>query len=146
MDLYDIGFSIIRLSTNKNSYTYEYAPGINTFPEETFLHEFLHTLERICKEYGYDIPELHSHDKYNYKEEGSIGIKQWYQDYMNCKILDKNTNQYVGLNPAVYKLKPAHKSDFEYPIEIDFAKEPENIIEEVKEIFKKLKKVFKTIE
>ncbi len=26
----------------------------NTFPEEVFIHEFLHTLERILTEYGYD--------------------------------------------------------------------------------------------
>jgi len=51
MDLYNIGFSTIRLSTNEKSYTYKYQLGINTFPEETYLHEFLHTLERNCMEY-----------------------------------------------------------------------------------------------
>jgi len=51
MELYNIGFSTIRLSTNTDSYTYKYHQGVNTFPEETYLHEFLHTLERNCMEY-----------------------------------------------------------------------------------------------
>lgn len=51
MELYNMGFSTIRLSTNKDSYTYEYKKGINTFPEETYLHEFLHTLEKNCLDY-----------------------------------------------------------------------------------------------
>jgi len=51
MELYNIGFSTVRLSTSKDSYTYTYHQGINTFPEETYLHEFLHTLERNCMEY-----------------------------------------------------------------------------------------------
>lgn len=139
MELYNAGFSTIRLSTNKDSYTYEYKQGINTFPEETYLHEFLHTLEKNCLDYGYDRPELHDSSKYGYKDEGTVGLKQWYADYMNCKILDISTNQYVGLNPDVYTLKPVHNSDFTYPLEIEFNHEPENIIEEIREILKTIK-------
>ena len=139
MDLYGIGFSTIRLSTNKNSYTYEYKIGMNTFPEETYLHEFLHTLERNSEEFGYEVPELHSHETYGYKEEGTVGLKQWYADYMNCKILDEKTNTYVGLNSDLYKLKPIHESDFKYPLELEFYHEPENIIEEIREILEVVK-------
>ena len=136
MELYNIGFSTIRLSTNKNSYTYEYKLGINTFPEETYVHEFLHTLEKNCLDYGYNRLELHDYEKYGYKEEGTVGLKQWYADYMNCKILDSETNTYVGLNKEVYTLKPAHQSNFDYPLEIEFVHEPQNIIEEIREVFK----------
>ena len=31
---------------------YKYDTRINTFPEEVFLHEFLHSLERTAEEYG----------------------------------------------------------------------------------------------
>ena len=47
---------------------YKYDSRINTFPEEVFLHEFLHSLERNAQEYGYTIPALHDNEKYGYKD------------------------------------------------------------------------------
>lgn len=139
MEIYNIGFSLIRLSTNPDSYTYKYRPGINIFPEETYLHEFLHTLEKNSEDYGYSRPELHNYERYGYKNEGEVGLEQWYADYMNCEILDKATNQYVGLNSKIYSLKPAHESNFTYSIENELEDEPENIIEEIRMIFKAIK-------
>ena len=75
MDLYGIGYSNIRLPNNNSSYIYTYDSRINIFPEEVFVHEFLHSLERNLKERGYDIPELHDNEKYGYKEERLIGLK-----------------------------------------------------------------------
>ena len=46
MDYYGIGYSNIRLPNSSKSYMYKYDSRINTFPEEVFLHEFLHSLER----------------------------------------------------------------------------------------------------
>ena len=69
MDYYGIGFSNIRLPNEEKSYIYKYKTGVNQFPEEVFLHEFLHTLERNAKEYGYERPELHDYEKYGYKNE-----------------------------------------------------------------------------
>lgn len=134
MDLYGIGFSNIRMSNVKNDYTYKYDYRINTFPEEVFIHEFLHTLERNLVEDGYEIPALHDYEKYGYKEERLIGLKNWYEDYMNCKILDETTKEYVGLNKITYTLKPVHESDFKYSVEIEFNKEPQNILEEIKSL------------
>lgn len=142
MDLYGIGFSNIRMSTSSNDYTYKYDYRINTFPEEVYLHEFLHTLERTLGEYGYEIPELHSHEQYGYLEERLIGLQKWYKDYMNCEIADKKNNTYVGLDEMVYKLKPTHKSNFEFSTQIEFNKEPENIFQEITSIFSVLKDIF----
>lgn len=139
MEIYNIGFSTIRLSTNQNSYTYKYQPGINVFPEETYIHEFLHTLEKNSIDYGYDRPELHNYEQYGYKDEGESGLKKWYADYMNCQILDQATNKYVGLNSQIYSLKPAHESNFNYSIETELENEPENIIEEIRTAFKAIK-------
>ena len=143
MDLYGIGFSNIRMSNYKNYYTYKYDYRINVFPEEVYLHEFLHTLERTLFEYNYEIPELHAYKQYGYDEEKLIGLKKWYKDYMNCEILDKNTNTYVGLDKIVYTLKPTHKSDFDYPIEVSFNKEPQNILQEIKSVFHVVGELFK---
>ena len=74
MDLFGIGFSNIRMSNSSNDYTYQYDYRINTFPEEVYLHEFLHTLERISGENNYEVPELHDYKTYGYEEEKN-GIK-----------------------------------------------------------------------
>ena len=69
MDYLGIGFSNIRLPNEERNYTYKYDTRVNTFPEEVFIHEFLHSLERIAKENGLQRPELHDYAQYGYKEE-----------------------------------------------------------------------------
>lgn len=139
MDYYGIGFSNIRLPNNsEKSYTYKYNAYVNTFPEEVFLHEFLHSLERNLIEYGYDIPALHDNEEYGYEHQPLIGLKNWYKAYMTCTIWDSTNKKYIGLDEIVYKLKPSHESDFKYSKEIEFIDEPENIIEDLVAIFKTL--------
>ena len=137
MDYYGIGFSNIRLPNSSKSYIYKYDSRINQFPEEVFLHEFLHSLERTAKEYGYEIPELHAYKDYGYENEYLTGQREWYRDYMNKEIVTSNGN--VGLPNEIYTLKPAKKSNFEYSYELeDVYSEPENIIEEIRGIFDNL--------
>lgn len=143
MDYYGIGFSNIRLPNDSKSYIYKYDRRINTFPEEVFLHEFLHSLERNAKEYGYTRPELHDYEKYGYQNEVMIGQKKWYTDYMNQNI--NTISGKIGLPPEVYTLKPAKNSNFasySYTMEEVF-REPENIIEEIREMFANIIRKFK---
>lgn len=130
MDYLGIGFSNIRLPNSNNSYVYKYDPRINTFPEEVFIHEFLHSLERNAQEYGYERPELHDYASYGYEDEKLIGLKKWYQDYMNAQI--KTSTGYIGLNSDIYKYKPNHEDDFTFSYQLNEFKEPENILEELK--------------
>ncbi len=141
MDLYGIGYSNIRLPNDSQSYIYTYNSYVNTFPEEVFVHEFLHSLERILQERNYEIPELHSYEKYGYKEQRLIGLKNWYKDYMNCNI-KTNDGTLVGLNDIVYTLTPPAGSDFKYSAENDFNKEPKNIIEEALNMIKVVLRLF----
>ena len=134
MDLYGIGFANVRMSTSSNDYTYKYDYRINIFPEEVYLHEFLHTLERTLMDYGYNIPELHDSEKYGYEQENLIGLRQWYQDYMRCNVLDRSTNERIGLDEKVYTFKPAHKSNFQFPMEIEFNKESKSIFYDIKSV------------
>lgn len=136
MDYYGIGFSNIRLPNDSKSYIYKYDSQVNQFPEEVFLHEFLHSLERTAKEYGYERPELHSYQNYGYKNEVLIGQKKWYTDYMNKNI--KTTQGNIGLPEEVYTLKPAKSSNFNYSYEMEVFTQPENIIEEIRGIFTNL--------
>lgn len=138
MDIYGIGYSLIRINKNSNSYTYRY--GItNQVPEEVYIHEFLHTLERNTMENGYEIPALHDYEKYGYTEKSTEGLNQWYKDYMRGTILDKNTGKYIGLNNTSYSTQPPNSSNFKYAIEIEFNKEPQNIIEEILSVFDAIK-------
>lgn len=130
MDYLGIGFSNIRLPNNEKSYEYRYEEGINIFPEEVFIHEFLHSLERNAEEYGYSRPKLHDYAKYGYKDEKLIGLKKWYQDYMNSRI--KTSNGYIGLNAKVYTLKPNNEENFIFSFKLDEFIEPENILEKIK--------------
>ena len=101
------------------------------------MHEFLHSLERNAQEYGYDRPELHDYEKYGYENERLEGQKQWYTDYMNKEI--ETTEGNIGLPAEIYTLKPAKNSDFDYSYKMeDVFKQPENIIEEIMEIFDNL--------
>ena len=119
MDYYGVGFSNIRLPNDSRSYVYRYNSRVNLFPEEVFLHEFLHSLERNAKEYGYEIPALHDYEKYGYKNEALLGEKNWYTDYMNCNVQSNGTK--IGLPAEIYKLKPAKLSDFEFSSKIQNA-------------------------
>ena len=131
MDYYGVGFSNIRLPNSSHSYMYKYDSRINLFPEEVFLHEFLHSLERNSAEYGYDRPELHSYNEYGYAEENLVGLKKWYADYMNCII-----NGNLGLNPVVYTLKPTKKSQFDFSVKIEEFEEY-TLLDNIKAIFSK---------
>jgi len=141
MDLFGIGYSNIRLPNDKSSYIYTYDPNINTFPEEVFVHEFLHSLERNLKERNYEIPELHDYEKYGYENEKLIGLRNWYADYMSCNI-KTGDSKLVGLNEVVYTLTPPAESNFRYSVEIQFNDEPDNLIEETRNMFKIILKMF----
>lgn len=144
MDYYGIGFSNIRLPNDNQSYVYKYNSIINQFPEEVFLHEFLHTLERNAKEYKYERPNLHDYEKYGYENERLTGQKEWYRDYMNGEIRTSNGN--IGLPQEIYKLKPAKSSNFKYSYKMDQFKQPENFIEVIHEIIGKITIKFKNTE
>lgn len=130
------GFSNIRVVKNQYSYS-----ASNTFPEEVFLHEFLHTLERNSSEYGYEVPVLHDYQKYSYTDDKRDGLRKWYIDYMNRKVKDKNEN-YIGLPEKIYSLKPAKTSDFTYSNKLNKLDEPKNIVEIIECIVQKTKKIF----
>ena len=136
MDYLGTGFSNIRLPNDDKSYTYKYDYRVNTFPEEVFLHEFLHTLERNAKEYGLARPELHSYATYGYQDERLIGLKKWYEDYMNQTI--KSSGGYVGLPDSVYTMQPNHEDDFTYSYKMpNVFKEPKGFLEKFKQIVSK---------
>lgn len=135
-----IGFSNIRMPNDlKNSTMYKYNIKNDTFPEEVFVHEFLHSLERNLTEKGYTFPALHDNEKFGYENQNKTGLKEWYRDYMRCNI-DSNAGK-TGLDQIVYKTKPIQLSDFKYAHEIEFENVPHNIIDIVSQIISNFKQV-----
>lgn len=140
MDYHNIGFSNIRLPNSETNYTYRYDSRINQFPQEVFLHEFLHSLERNLKENGYTIPALHDNKKYGYENDKLLGLSKWYKDYMQKNISDNGKK--IGLDSAAYTIKPVHESNFEFSYNMDIENEPNNILEEANSIIKNLINTF----
>lgn len=143
IDYYGIGFSNIRLPDNINSYIYRYDTTINTFPEEVFIHEFLHTLERNEKEYGNtNIADLHDYESFGYSRNGADGLRKWYTAYMQNTIRYTDATR-AGLTENAYSSKPIHESNFKYSYELDSLDEPQNILEEINSLIKRIKMLFK---
>lgn len=143
MEYRGLGYSNIRLPDDDKNYVYKYDTRINTFPEEVLMHEFLHTLERNTEEYGIERPELHDYEKYGYENKRLIGLKEWYQDYMNKNININTASGKIGLPKEIFTKKPAKELDFEYSHKLSELKEPENIMEELNNLFTKTVNLFK---
>lgn len=144
MEYKGIGYSNVRLPNNSENYIYTYDTRINIFPEEVFIHEFLHSLERTLQENGYDIPALHDYEKYGYKEQRLIGLKNWYEAYMKSTIKEPS-GKMIGLDSIVYGLKPIHESNFENKVEKEFISEPINILEKIKSMINAIIGTFKEV-
>lgn len=138
----DIGYSNIRIPNENADLLYKYSQ-MNTFPEEVFVHEFLHNLERVEEEYGNEIPELHDYEKYGYTESDVEGLKKWYNDYMIGNI----NNQGIGLSKEVFVNKPVHDSCFENTIDLtsEFFYEPDDLIGKIKVLIEKIKEEYEQI-
>lgn len=140
MDYFGIGFSNIRMPDDENNYAYQYHYLFNTFPEEVFIHEFLHTLERNAGELGYEVPALHNYARYGYAEDRLEGLREWYEDYMNQNI--SYGGEKIGLPAEIYSYQPVHESNFTYSTQIDAFHEPENIIEVIRSLFDRVGRLF----
>lgn len=144
MEYRNIGFSNIRLPNSNSNYIYKYDERINVFPEEVYVHEFLHTLERNSLEYGYERPELHDYEKYGYRSQNRTGLSQWYEDYMN-KNIKSSSKGLVGLPEEIYTKKPTKTSDFKHSKKLDYFEEPQNIMEELNGVYKNIVNLFNAI-
>lgn len=140
MEYLGVGYSNIRLPDSETNYAYKYNYNYNTFPEEVYVHEFLHTLERNAESYGYEIPNLHDYSQYGYSDDKLTGLKEWYIAYMNQEI-DYNGTK-IGLPAEIYTYNPVHESDFKYSMELDALQEPKNIIEVIRSLFKRVSNLF----
>lgn len=138
MEYNGIGYSNIRLPDDRNSNIYKYTSN-NTFPEEVFVHEFLHTLERNEEENGNDIAALHDYELYGYSQDNINGLEEWYRDYMQNTI---QNGENKGLTDFAYSSKPIQSSNFEYSIELNYLSEPDNILGELNSIVKRIGMLF----
>ncbi len=138
MEYCGIGFSDIRIIEDEYSTR-------TRFPQEVLVHEFLHTLERNAEEYGYTVPELHSYEKYGYKESNSERLKKWYTDYLCGEIKDEN-GLYIGLPEEIFIYKPAKSVNFTYGKKLELLDEPYGIKDTINCIIYQIKNLFNNSE
>ena len=135
MEYRNVGFANIRVSNNSESQIYNLLQGVNGFPEEVFIHEFCHTLEKNSPEWGYDVPDLHNNTAYGYTQDPQIGLYYWYRDYMQKNI--NYRGEKTGIQDEMYYKKPVKPIDFDNSQELDEFKEP-NFFEGLGIIFKRI--------
>ena len=140
MEFLGKGFSNIRITDSQYS-----SSSRNKFTEETFLHEFLHTLERNSDEYGYEYADLHSNEFYGYFSDYYYGLRDWYKDYMN-KSIDDNEGHFIGLEKEIFYSTPAQISDFEYARVMVEYEEPDTPIKYLKSLKDQLVNIIKPTE
>lgn len=140
MDYLGVGFSNIRMPNNPKSNIYKYHEVTNPFPEEVYVHEFLHSLERNSFERNIERPELHDYEKYGYETDSHSGLKEWYTDYLNKEIVDKNGKK-VGLDSEVFYSQKVNSSDFEEKEILEFDREPKNLFEAAKLLLENVTKI-----
>ena len=133
MEFKDKGFSNIKMPkiSSTNSW-YAFNENSNKFPEEVFVHEFLHSLEKNSKKYGFKVPELHSYTQNGYEKQSSVGLYSWYLDYMNSNI----GNEKIGLNEKIYSLKPVNNNNFDNSKKVDEFIEINNVVERLAIVIK----------
>jgi len=94
----DVGYSVINKPANDSL-------NGNTslsFRERTFIHEFLHTLERDGLSSGYNIPDLHDRESFGYTNVDNY--RSWYKDYMTENIYDNTINRRIGIPKEMYNI------------------------------------------
>lgn len=134
MEYNEVGFSNIKMPDNPNSKELEYDENYNRFPEEVFLHEFLHTLESNSKECGFNAPNLHDNLKYGYEKKAQYGLFKWYYDYMQNNV--KSVKGSIGINQQLYYIKPVSEECFKKAINNNQYFEEPNMFEKAKVLFK----------
>ncbi len=143
----EVGYSNIRLpKTNATGrHMFKYDRLNNTFPEEVFIHEFLHCLERVSRDNELEYVPIHNYSDYGYINEPASKLRKWYKDFLNYSIIN-NEGNFCGLNQNVYSLaNPVDDSNFINSIEVEFDKEPENFIEGTKLLIQTIKFNFSNI-
>ena len=131
----DLGYSNIRLPKNyeQGRHMFIYDRNVNTFPEEVFVHEFLHSLEQASSKLGEEYPSIHSYEEFGYKNDNISKLKKWYTDFLNKEITNESIDEFYGLDKSVYAYaNSADKYDFNITEEVYFDAEPENFIEGIK--------------
>ncbi|GHU87270.1 hypothetical protein FACS1894202_01270 [Clostridia bacterium] len=84
----------------------------NPYPEEVFVHEWLHQLEAFYRGKGYTFPGVDDSIIYGYKNALTIGYNGWhvyYGDIMKCTVYDSNLDKYIGMTAEMWRIKPSEE-------------------------------------
>lgn len=80
----------------------------NPYEAEPWIHEWTHTLESACEQYGGFVPCPDNAGDYGYTKRNPDyplnGYYHYYRDALNGTVYDPNDKKEKGLNPATWKM------------------------------------------
>lgn len=81
------------------------------YPEEVWVHEWVHCLDSFYNRLGYIMPDENS-EKYGYKRDSKVGFNgyyKYYSDIFNNKVYDNINKKYIGITQDMWQLHPLMK-------------------------------------
>jgi hypothetical protein len=110
------GYALVQMLEGLDpSWWLDVAPN-NTYPEEVWVHEWVHTLEfyykhKVGYEFGQDhMPGADDSGKYNYENDATQayhGFRQFYSDIFTASVWDESISKYVGITEDMWKIRPS---------------------------------------
>ncbi|MGL5087404.1 MAG: hypothetical protein ACRC68_17085 [Clostridium sp.] len=98
-------YAAVRLFDSDHSLWY-FDPRNAEYPEEVFIHEWLHGVEQTLAQKGYAGPWTHDAEEYGYTTNNRGSWNSWYRDLMQGNITDPATGKKIGITPDLWKIKP----------------------------------------
>lgn len=105
-----MGYGVIQMLPGEDYWYFEKSEDI-PYPEEVWVHEFLHGLEFFYSSMGYPMPELDNGGAYGYQRTSQVvhGWRKFYEDFLCGRVYDENTRHTAGVKPEMWRMRP-HKT------------------------------------
>ncbi len=75
------------------------------YPEETYVHEWIHEIEQHFANMGLIIPSPHDAEKYGYQKHNGNWLYDYYADILGCRIWDGE--KYIGVPEYAWEYTPS---------------------------------------
>lgn len=100
-------YCLVQLLPGYEYWYFDNAP----YPEEVYVHEWIHILDFWFENLGYKMPGADSSDSYGYVDKHH----QFYCDILTGKVLDPSSGKYIGVTKEMWAKSPLAQvnSDFE---------------------------------
>ena len=104
------GYAFVRFLEGTDTDWYLVPTTDNPYPEEVYVHEWIHQIEGHYNAKGFSVPSADDALKYGYTDltEGAGGWYRFYEDILSCNVLDPVTGKRIGVPGTAWADKPSH--------------------------------------